>query len=167
MTTSARVRRVGLMAVALASVLLLSACNPSGSPAEHFAGVPEADEAVPVDVEPEDGGEEEDASEAEEEGEPFTEDGSPNVVWWEQGGQLALVVWGSSTCPVVGERISVLDPAGEGNRVAIDVVKRPENEACTMDLAPHTTLFWTPVEVTTTEPLTVEVLGTEVEVPIK
>ena len=58
-------------------------------------------------------------------------------------------------------------PAGEGNRVAIDVVKRPENEACTMDLAPHTTLFWTPVEVTTTEPLTVEVLGTEVEVPIK
>jgi hypothetical protein len=162
-----RVRRVGLMAAALASVFLLSGCNPSGNPAEDFSGVPVAEEAEPIGVDPEEGGEESDASEDVEEGEPFNEDGEPNVVWWEQGGQLALVVWGSSTCPVVGEKISVVDPAGEGNRVAIDVVKRDENEACTMDLVPHTTVFWTPVEVTTTEPLIVEVLGTEIEVPIK
>jgi hypothetical protein len=167
MATMVRARRVGLMAAALASVFLLSGCNPSGNPAEDFPGVPVADEADPIGVDPEEGGEESDASEEEEEGEPFNEDGDPNVVWWEQGGQLALVVWGSSTCPVVGERISVIDPAGEGNRVAIDVVKRAEDEACTMDLVPHTTVFWTPTEVTTTEPLVVEVLGTEVEVPVK
>jgi hypothetical protein len=155
------------MAVALASVFLLSGCNPPGSPAEHFAGLPVADEAAPIGTDPEDGGEENDASEEELEGEPFSDTGEPNVVWWEQGGQLALVVYGSSTCPVVGENIRVLEKAGEGNRVAIDVVKRAENEVCTMDLVPHTTLFWTPVDVTTTEPLIVEVVGTEVEVPIK
>lgn len=162
-----RVRRVGLLAVALASVFLLSACNPPGSPAENFAGLPVADEAAPIGDDAEEGGDESDAPEEELEGEPFDENGEPNVVWWEEGGQLALVVYGSSTCPVVGENIRVLDKAGEGNRVAIDVVKRAENEVCTMDLVPHTTLFWTPVEVTTTEPLIVDVIGTEVEVPIK
>lgn len=167
MDHSVRVRRVGLMAVALASVFLLSACNPPGNAADNFPGLPVADEAAPIGTDPEEGGEENDASEEELEGEPFSESDQPQVAWWEQGGQLALVVYGSSTCPVVGENIRVLDKAGEGNRVAIDVVKRDENEICTMDFVPHTTLFWTPVEVTTTEPLIVEVIGTEVEVPIK
>jgi hypothetical protein len=167
MATMVRVRRVGLMAAALASVLLLSGCNPSGSPAENFSGLPVADEAAPIAEDPEEGGDESDASEDEVEGEPFTETEGPQVAWWEQGGQIALVVYGSSTCPVIGERITVIDGAGEGNRVAIDVVKRDENEACTMDFVPHTTLFWTPVEVTTTEPLIVEVLGDEVEIPVK
>jgi hypothetical protein len=36
-----------------------------------------------------------------------------------------------------------------------------------MDFVPHTTVFWTPTDVTTTEPLTVEVAGTTVTVPIK
>ncbi|HET6671744.1 MAG TPA: hypothetical protein VFG92_00065 [Agromyces sp.] len=167
MAHSVRIRRFGLMAVALASVFLLSACNPPGNAAENFSGLPVADEAAPIGEDPEEGGDESDASEEELEGEPFNDSGEPNVVWWEQGAQLALVVYGSSTCPVVGENIRVLEKAGEGNRVAIDVVKRDENEVCTMDLVPHTTLFWTPVDVTTTEPLVVEVIGTEVEVPIK
>ena len=76
-------------------------------------------------------------------------------------------MYGSSTCPTVGKEIRVLEKAGEGNRVAIDLVQRPEDEICTADFVPHTTLFWTPVDVTTTEPLVVEVAGSEVQVPIK
>ncbi|WP_133411767.1 hypothetical protein [Agromyces badenianii] len=160
MAHSMRVRRVGLLALALSSVFLLSACNPSGDAAEDFPGVPGASEAEAVDVEAGDdpaGDEEETESSAD----------GPVVVWWADGGQIALTISGSSTCPVVGEQIRVLEKAGEGNRVAIDLVQRPEDQVCTMDLVPHTTLFWTPVTVTTTEPLVVEVAGYEIEVPIK
>ena len=167
MAPSVRLRRVGLAAVALASVFLLSACNPSGAPAENFSGLPVAEEAAPIDVDPESGGEVDDAAEEEEEGAAFEESDQPQVVWWEEGGQLALVIYGSSSCPSVGREIRVLEKAGEGNRVAIDLTIRPENEICTMDFVPHTTLFWTPVDVTTTEPLVVEVAGAEITVPIK
>jgi len=167
MAPSVRVRRVGFAAVALASVFLLSACNPSGNAAENFSGLPVASEAEPIDVDPESGGETDDVSEEEVAGPTFEESDQPQVAWWEQGGQIALVIYGSSSCPSVGKEIRVLEPAGEGNRVAIDLVQRPENEICTMDFVPHTTIFWTPVEVTTTEPLVVEVAGYEVEIPIK
>ena len=167
MAPSVRLRRVGLAAVALASVFLLSGCNPSGQAAENFSGLPVAEEAAPVDVDPEAGGELDDPAEEEVEGPTWEESDQPQVAWWEEGGQLALVVYGSSTCPTVGQEIRVLEPAGEGNRVAIDLVQRPDDEVCTMDFVPHTTIFWTPVEVTTTEPLIVEVAGYDVEVPIK
>jgi hypothetical protein len=167
MAPSVRLRRVGLAAVALASVFLLSGCNPSGQAAENFSGLPVAEEAAPVDVDPESGGEIDDPAEEEVEGPAWEESDQPQVAWWEEGGQLALVVYGSSTCPTVGQEIRVLEPAGEGNRVAIDLVQRPDDEVCTMDFVPHTTIFWTPVEVTTTEPLVVEVAGFDVEVPIK
>jgi hypothetical protein len=167
MAPSVRLRRVGLAAVALASVFLLSGCNPSGQAAENFSGLPVAEEAAPVDVDPESGGEIDDPAEEEVEGPTFEESDQPQVAWWEEGGQLALVIYGSSTCPTVGQEIRVLEPAGEGNRVAIDLVQRPDDEVCTMDFVPHTTIFWTPVEVTTTEPLVVEVAGFDVEVPIK
>lgn len=153
--------------MALASVFLLSGCNPSGRAAENFSGLPVAEEAAPVDVDPESGGEIDDPAEEEVEGPAWEESDQPQVAWWEEGGQLALVVYGSSTCPTVGQEIRVLEPAGEGNRVAIDLVQRPDDEVCTMDFVPHTTIFWTPVEVTTTEPLVVEVAGFDVEVPIK
>lgn len=153
--------------MALVSVFLLSGCNPSGQAAENFSGLPVAEEAAPVDVDPESGGEIDDPAEEEVEGPTFEESDQPQVAWWEEGGQLALVIYGSSTCPTVGQEIRVLEPAGEGNRVAIDLVQRPDDEVCTMDFVPHTTIFWTPVEVTTTEPLVVEVAGFDVEVPIK
>ena len=167
MTPSVRQRRVGLIAVALSSLLLLSACSASGNAAENFSGLPVAEEAAPIDVDPEEGGELDDPAEEEEEGHSFEETDEPQLVWWEEGAQLALVVYGSSTCPTVGKEIRVLDKAGEGNRVAIDLVQRPDDEICTMDFVPHTTLFWTPVDVTTTEPLVVEVAGYSVTVPVK
>ena len=167
MAPSVRLRRVGFAAVALASVFLLSACNPSGNAAEDFSGLPVASEAEPIDVDPESGGETDDVSEEEVEGPCFVESDVPLVVWWLLGGMIVVVFFGSSSCPTVGKEIRVLEPAGEGNRVEIDLVQRPEDEICTMDFVPHTTVFWTPVEVTTTEPLVVEVAGYEVEIPIK
>ncbi|MFF2275550.1 hypothetical protein [Agromyces sp. NPDC058126] len=149
MATSVRLRRAGLAAAALASVFLLAACAPPTRAAENFPGEPVAEHG-------------EESSHEEENAE-----GGPQAAWVGQGGQLAVTIWGSSTCPVVGESISVVEPAGEGNRVAIDLVERPADEMCTMDLVPHTTVFWTPMNVTTTEPLVVEVQDTEVTVPVK
>ena len=151
MATSVRLRRAGLAAAALASVFLLAACAPPKSAAENFPGEPVAEHA-------EEG--------SHDEGEANVE-GEPQAAWVGQGGQLAVTLWGSSTCPQVGETNRVVEKAGEGNRVAIDLVQRDENEVCTMDFVPHTTVFWTPMDVTTTEELTVEVADAEVVVPVK
>lgn len=142
------VRRAGFAAAAVASVFLLSACNPGGGAIENYSGTPVSDHAGDA------------------EGNTGSHDGA-QAVWLMQGAQLAVTVPGSSTCPVVGSNIRVLDKKHEGNRVAIDVVQRDENEACTMDSVPHTTVFWTPVDVTTTEKLVVEVSGQSITVPVK
>ena len=170
MAPSARLRRSGLIAVALSTLFLLSACTPPGGAAEDFPGRPVPEEATAVDVEagPDEasvGGSE--GEEAEEEEDPREPNDEPIVVWWADGGQLALTISGSSGCPMVGNEIRVLEPAGEGNRVALSLVEYPENQVCTADFVPHTTLFWTPYDVTTTEPLFVEVMDTEIEVPVK
>jgi hypothetical protein len=87
--------------------------------------------------------------------------------WLHQGGQIALTTWGSSTCPVVGSHIDVVSPSGEGNTVAITVDPIGDDQICTMDYVPHTSVFWTPQEVITGEPLTVQVMGKELVLPIK
>lgn len=170
MAHSVRVRRAGLAVAALTSVFLLAACASTG-PTEDYSGLPVSDEEAAAEGE---AGEAEGESEVEGEAElpagAIDEEAlgdGPQVVWLEEGAQLALVIGGSSTCPSVGRDIRVLDKADEGNRVAIDLVERPEDEVCTMDFVPHTTVFWTPYDVTTTKPLTVEVDGTTVTVPIK
>jgi hypothetical protein len=156
MQSSLILRRAGVVAVAVASVFLLSACNPSPRPVEDFAGLPVSDHA----------GEEgtgDDEGHADEE--TLTE--GLSAQWVGQGGQLAVTILGSSTCPNVGTRVNVIDPAGEGNRVSVDVAEIPADQVCTMDLVPHTTIFWSPVFVTTTEPLVVEVGDESVTVPVK
>ncbi|WP_448811048.1 hypothetical protein [Agromyces bauzanensis] len=147
--SSVLLRRAGFAAAAVASVFLLSACNPGGGAIENYSGLPVSDHAGDA------------------EGNEGAAEGAVSATWLKQGGQIAVTIPGSSTCPVVGSDIRVLDEAGEGNRVAVDVVERDEDEVCTMDLVPHTTVFWTPVTVTTTEELTVEVVGESVTVPVK
>ncbi|UOE42696.1 hypothetical protein [Agromyces larvae] len=154
MASSTSVRRVVLAAAALTSVFLLSACAPGTSSVEHFSGLPTVEHAVV--------GEEGTIETAEQEG----GDGQPVAMWLELGGKIAVTVWGSSTCAPIGERISVVAPKGEGNTVAISL-KEYRDGACTADLVPHTTVFWTPMNITTTEELTVQVADTEVTVPVK
>ncbi|WP_395245745.1 hypothetical protein ACGGZK_08030 [Agromyces sp. MMS24-K17] len=159
MASSVPLRRGLLAAVALASVFLLSACAPPHSPAEDYPGGPVIEH--PVEEDEGDTGETEGHEE-----EAAGEEGTPTAVWLAQGGQIAVTVWGSSTCPPVGTEITVVEPKFEGNTVAISL-KDYGDAACTMDFVPHTTVFWTPMNITTTEPLTVQVAGTEVEVPVK
>ncbi|MCI2956126.1 hypothetical protein MN032_00345 [Agromyces atrinae] len=142
-------RRSVLVAAAAASVLFLSACNPGGGTVEDYSGLPVSDH-----------------EESGDHGDEAEFDGEPVAQWLQQGGQIAVTLWGSSTCPYVGSDIRVLEEAGEGNRVEIVVPPLPD-QPCTMDLVPHTTVFWTPVKVTTTEPLTIEVMDREIELDVK
>lgn len=139
-------KRLVTAAVGVALLLLLTACTPSGVAVEDFAGVPDditTSGAIPEDT-----------------------DGTPQAFYLNDGGQLAVVLWGSSTCPYVGTDISVVKPADEGNEVKVTVADLPD-QPCTMDLVPHTTVFWTPVKTTTTKPLIVHVLDTSITVPVK
>ncbi|MDR5698473.1 hypothetical protein [Agromyces aerolatus] len=152
---SSSLRRAALAGAALASVFLLAACAPGTSPAESYQGEPEVEHIVAED---EEGAAEEDTHAVE---------GETSAVWLQQGGQLAITTWGSSGCPIVGTDIKVIEPRGEGNTVEIVTKEYPEDQICTMDFVPFTTVFWTPLDVTTTEPLTVLIEGEEIEVPVK
>ncbi len=133
------------LAVSASALLLLAACNPGTSPVEDYAGEPEEyDQASP------------DADEL-----------GMQAAWLEEGTKLAVTLWGSSSCPWVGTDIAVTAEAGEGNAVSIEIPPLPDNVACTMDYAPHTTVFWTPTYVTTTEPLEVTALEQSVTLPPK
>lgn len=153
-SSSVRARRYGIAAVAaVASVLLFTACASGATPAEDYSGLPVSDHA----------GEADGHTGGSEGGEPE----ALSAMWLHNGAQLAVTISGSSSCPSVGRQLRVLDRGGEGNRVAVDLVERDADEICTMDYVPHTTVFWTPLDVTTTEPLVVEVGGERVTVPVK
>ena len=129
------------LALVIAAPLLLAGCsgavtNYSGAP-EEFAGEPGGDP-----------------------------DSGLQAFWLHEGTQIAITISGSSTCPYIVKGIDVLEPAGEGNRIAADVPPLG-NEPCTMDYVPHTTVFSTPGRITTTEPLTIEVGEQTVVLPVK
>ncbi|MFK4728776.1 hypothetical protein ROT00_03730 [Agromyces mediolanus] len=148
MVSSTGIRRASLAAAALASVFLLSACAPGTSPVENFPGLPESEHG---EAGHETGGEE----------------SALQAQWLELGGKLAVTTFGSSTCPIIGTDIKVIEPAGEGNTVEIVVPEQDETKPCTMDYVPHTTVFWTPMNVTTTEKLTVRLGEQQFVLPIK
>lgn len=143
MATSVR-NRIALATVVAASVLLLTGCAPIGNtPTGDFPGFPEGVE-VDSDVNV----------------------GEPQAAWLGIGDKIAITIFGSSTCPYVGSAIHVEKQAGEGNAVSIEVPPLPD-QPCTMDLVPHTTEFWTPQDVTTTEPLEITVMEQTIVLPTK
>ncbi|WP_353826692.1 hypothetical protein [Agromyces sp. SYSU T0242] len=164
------VRRLLLAGAAIASALLLTACNPGSGAVEDFPGLPVEDEATEAGGEETDlgGGTEEETDEDDAVEVPEPTGDEPYVQYLDDGGRLAITVWGSSTCPIVLTGLTVTAEAGEGNAVEAAL---PEEDAeprpCTADYVPHTTVFWTPVDVTTTEPLQVTVGDAVVTVPIK
>ena len=89
------------------------------------------------------------------------------MVYLDYGDRLALVTWGSSTCPVVGSDIVVTEDQHSGNSVRIETVPIPADAICTADFVPHTTIFGAPEQTTTTQPLNVEVNGEKIVVPVK
>lgn len=170
MAPHAEVRRLLLASVAVVSALLLSGCAPGSGPIEDFPGLPVIDEEAEAEgeaEETEEGGPSEEETEedsAEEAPEPTGD--VPVVQYLQDGGRLAITIWGSSTCPVVPTDLRVTAEAGEGNAVEA-VLPEPEEGPCTMDFVPHTTVFSTPADVTTTEELEVTVGDAVVTVPVK
>ena len=91
------------------------------------------------------------------------EPGQAAATYLENGVNFAVVLWGSSTCPPVGERLHVLPD--EPNAVRIDLREIPQDRPCTMDLVPHTTVFGT--KTSTVEPLVIHVGDETIELPVK
>ena len=137
---------VPLTVATLAAAFALTGCTVTG-PTENFSGLPDEEHIV---TESEGG-----------------IDSPVQAFWLHEGAQIGVSISGSSSCPVIGSQIIVVDPAGEGNTVEITTVPQAEDKICTMDFVPHTSVFWTPDFVTTTEPLTIRVGDQEVELPIK
>ena len=84
---------------------------------EDFAGVPDditTSETIPEDT-----------------------DGAPQAFYLNDGGELAVVLWGSSTCPYIGTDISVVKPADEGNEVKVTVAASPRPAVHHGPRAPH------------------------------
>lgn len=131
------VSMIGFLAVALAG------CAAQGS---SFAGLPDEESVA---------------------GESELGDSGIQAFWLHEGTEIAVALWGSSTCPVIGSVIHVVEPKHEGNTVSIDTNSIPDDKVCTRDYVPHTTVFYTPGAITTTEPLTIQVLDQEITLPAK
>ncbi|GGI45512.1 hypothetical protein BCL57_001701 [Agromyces flavus] len=170
MAPHVEVRRLLLASAAVVSALLLAGCAPGPGPVENFPGLPVIDEEEVAAGDAEDteqGGETEDETEegsAEEVPEPTGDE--PYVQYLQDGGRLAITIWGSSTCPIIPTELRVTAEAGEGNAVEA-ILPEAEEGPCTMDFVPHTTVFSTPADVTTTEELEVTVGDAVVTVPVK
>ncbi|MGO7983800.1 hypothetical protein ACC691_38815, partial [Rhizobium johnstonii] len=62
------------------------------------------------------------------------------AAWLENGSSIAIVLYGSSGCPSVGQSMVVR----ASNSLRVTTVPIPADKACTADYAPHTTVFPTP-----------------------
>ena len=130
------------LALLLAVPLLLTGCVGA---VDNFSGVPDH-----VSGEP--GG---------------SEDAGLQAFWLKEGAQIAITVFGSSSCPQIVSDITVLEPKGEGNTIRANFVPIPADKPCTRDFVPHTTVFSTPGNITTTEKLTIESSAGKIALPIK
>ncbi|GAA2240109.1 hypothetical protein N1031_12985 [Herbiconiux moechotypicola] len=140
-----KMRKLLPVTAVAAFALALAGCTVTG-PTENFSGFPDEERLV-HEIE---GGDE-----------------AVQAFWMQEGSQLGIAISGSSTCPVIGSDIKVIEEAGEGNTVEITTVPIPENQICTMDYVPHTSVFWTPAKVSTAEPLTIRVQGEEITLATK
>lgn len=143
---SPRFRKSLILGVVITAALALAGCAASGGerPATDYAGVP---------------------AEFPTGGADNIGDGTPHALWVQDGARLAVVTYGSSSCPFVGESLRVVAPAGQGNIVRVTLSTIPPNQMCTADFGPHTTEFLTPANITTTESLRVDIDGVSVDIP--
>ena len=104
-----RVRHVGALLAVLGALSLSGCASPTAI--EDFSGLPQVPVAQAAGAEEEAGAELEELE---------VDEGETVVVYLDYGDRLALVTWGSSTCPVVGSDIVVVEDADSGNSVRIE-----------------------------------------------
>lgn len=93
-------------------------------------------------------------------------DSGLQAFWLSDGAQIAITISGSSSCPYIATGIHVIKTRSEGNAISVDVPAL-SNRPCTLDYVQHTTVFITPGTISTTEPLTIEVMSTTIVLPVK
>jgi hypothetical protein len=71
---------------------------------------------------------------------PASAGGAPFSVWLQNGDQFTITLYGSSACPPIATKYSLVGR----NKMTITVPAPAPGKKCTMDYTPHTTVFSTP-----------------------
>ncbi len=122
----------------VAAVLLLAGCSSAQvKPVSDYAGEPKGVDAP--------------ASSA---------GGASWATWMQSGKQFGIVLYGSSTCPPTVQSVKVI-----GSNQLEATLSPASGGVCTHDLVPHTTVFATPSEVTTSSDVTVKLPDTTLTIP--
>lgn len=87
---------------------------------------------------------------------------SPTIAWVNGGQFLAVITYGSGSCPDGPQSIRVI--AGQVVEVRLGQVF-PGSDACTADLRPYVTVVKLPASVTPTKPLTARFESSEATLP--
>jgi hypothetical protein len=125
---------------ALSVVAALAGCmSAPGRPVEDYAGEPKGVEAP--------------ASSA---------GGSSWAVWMEDGARIAIVLYGSSTCPPKVDHIR----SSSATKIAATLAPAPGG-ICTHDYMPHTTVFATPDGTSKTAEVSVELPDQTLTLPAR
>jgi hypothetical protein len=129
-TMTPLLRRAAVLASSAAvAALLLAGCSAgagSEAPVDDYAGLPKGVREPGPDL-------------------------APFASWQSDGERIALTLYGSSGCPPIGESMRVRS----SNSLVVELETIDPNTACTADYAPHTTVFGTPSDVTTTSDVTI------------
>jgi hypothetical protein len=80
-----------------------------------------------------------------------TMDSPAGAAWAPEEGLLYVVTYGSSSCPTTAEP----QAAHDGGTVVVTLVPPPDDEICTMDYAPTTSVVGVPAGADSGEPVTV------------
>lgn len=92
---------------------------------------------------------------------PSDPSGAPSAAWMDDGRAVALVTWGSSSCPpVMGDAIT------RGQEVTVVIEEPPAETVCTADLAPRASLVTLPAGVDPAQDLTIIAKGADVDAEV-
>ncbi|MFF1879736.1 hypothetical protein [Leifsonia sp. NPDC058230] len=86
--------------------------------------------------------------------------GAAFAVWLKDGGQFAIALYGSSSCPPKVASVSV----AASNQLVATLAPAPGG-MCTRDYVPHTTVFATPSGITTTSDVSIKLPDTTLTLP--
>ncbi|SDS09475.1 hypothetical protein [Microterricola viridarii] len=91
---------------------------------------------------------------------PQNPSGEPQLYWLQDGAQIGITLWGSSTCPPIVESLTQTS----SNAFTATQAELPA-KPCTRDLVPHTTVFTTPSDTATSSDVTIVLDGTSLTLP--
>ena len=85
----------------------------------------------------------------------------PSVAWAQDGAYLAVITFGSGSCPSGPTRVAVVGD----QEIEIGLGALSEQTTCTADVSPHATVLDVPDGISSAEPLVAHIGGQEVTLP--